>query len=84
MVVYDDLSGDTMKLDLLMSETFTRLLRSPATEADVLDHLATTYKLEIDLRLQRMVELVLERLKDAGLIGPPPVPPAPAQPSQST
>jgi PqqD family protein of HPr-rel-A system len=68
VVVYDDLSGDTMKLDIVMSAIFRRMQQGTATTDDLVRHLAKVLDLEMDLRLQRLVEIALERFEDSGLL----------------
>ncbi len=67
-VVYDDLSGDTLKLDVIMSEIFSRLQQSAASQDELVQHLSKTLDLDIDLRLQRLAEIALERFEDSGLM----------------
>src|SRR3546814_5380638 len=45
VVVYDDLSGDTLKLDAVMSEIFRRLQQGAATQNALGEHLAATLEL---------------------------------------
>lgn len=68
MVVYDDLSGDTLKLDVIMTVVFKRLLDRPATSSELGGHLATILALDNDPKLHKLTELALDRLADAGLI----------------
>lgn len=70
VVVYDDLSGDTMKLDVVMAEAFRCILGTPATQTQLVEHLASVFDLEADLRLQRLAEIAIERFVDTGLIEP--------------
>src|SRR3546814_8846040 len=57
VVVYDDLSGDTLKLDAVMSEIFRRLQQGAATQNALGAHMAATLELpETDLRLVRLIE----------------------------
>jgi hypothetical protein len=72
MVVYDDLSGDTLKFDVIMAEVFTRLLRAAATPAELVAHLAEVLDLEADPRLQRLTEIALERFVRSELVEPLP------------
>lgn len=76
-VIYDDLSGDTMKLDVIMTELFRRLLESDATSGDLMRHLAEVLDLAPDPKLWRLTEIALARFADSGLITPcqPPAPP---------
>ena len=67
-VIYDDLSGDTVKLDVIMTELFRRLLESDATSGDLMRHLAEVLDLEQDLKLWRLTEIALARFADSGLI----------------
>ena len=76
-VVYDDLSGDTLKLDVIMAEVFARLHQGGATSGELAQHLAKALDVEVDLRLERLVEIAIERFADSGLIstdGPPVLP----------
>jgi PqqD family protein of HPr-rel-A system len=68
IVVYDDLSGDTLKLDVIMAATFQRLQQGASSLDVVADHLATTLDLEGDPRLRRLAEIALERLSLSELI----------------
>ncbi len=70
VVVYDDLSGDTMKLDAIMAEAFTCFLKAPATELELVEHLASVFDLETDMRLQHLADIAIERFVAAGLIEP--------------
>jgi len=79
MVIYDDTSGDTLKLDFLMAATFQRLLAGPATLPELVDCLAAALELEVDPRLRRLVEIALERfaLSDLAVAETPPDPQQP-------
>jgi len=68
IVVYDDLSGDTLKLDVIMAATFQRLQQGAASLDAVADHLAATLELEGDPRLWRLAEIALERLALSELV----------------
>lgn len=68
IVVYDDLSGDTLKLDVIMAATFQRLQQGAVSRDVVADHLAATLDLEGDPRLRRLAEIALERLSLSELI----------------
>ncbi len=70
MVVYDELSGNTMKLDVIMAEAFTHFLDAPATQGQLVEHLASVFDLEADLRLQHLAGIAIGRLADTGLIEP--------------
>lgn len=61
MVVYDDISGDTLKLDVIMAASFQRLLRGPATTSELVEGLAELLEMDEDPRLRRLVEIALER-----------------------
>lgn len=79
VVVYDDLSGDTLKLDVIMAEVFRFLLSSPATRSQLTAHLASAFHLDADTRLQHLATTALNRSRHAGLVKPavndaPPVP----------
>lgn len=70
-VIYDDLSGDTLKLDAITSEIFRRLQQTAATRDELVGHLAWALGLEsADLRLVRLTEAALERLSRCGLVVP--------------
>lgn len=68
VVVYDDLSGDTMKLDIIMSEIFRLTLHKPADLGEIVRHLASTLDLKADQQLRHLATLALQRLRQAALI----------------
>jgi PqqD family protein of HPr-rel-A system len=68
MVIYDDLSGDTLKLDVIMAEIFRRVQQGAATFEQLAQHLSNVLDVEIDLRLERLVEIALERFEASGLL----------------
>lgn len=68
IVVYDDLSGDTMKLNPYMSETLRCLQQAPASEAAITRHLAETLEADADSHLQRWVARAIERFERVGLV----------------
>jgi PqqD family protein of HPr-rel-A system len=68
VVVYDDRSGDTLKLDVIAAETFKRLTLGPVRQDDIVQHLATILGLEPDPRLYRLTEITLERLQSSHLV----------------
>jgi PqqD family protein of HPr-rel-A system len=68
VVVYDDLSGDTMKLDVIMAEAFRFMSRAPATWAQLTDHLASAFELAADPRLQHLATVTLRKFERTGLI----------------
>lgn len=70
VVVYDDLSGDTMKLDIIMSEIFRFMLPRPATRSQILDHLAAALDLKANDQLRPITAMALHRLREATLIQP--------------
>lgn len=70
IVVYDDLSGDTMKLEVLMAEAFRYLHRGPATLAELTAYLAKSFDLEDDFRLTNWAARMIERFEKSGLIEP--------------
>ena len=70
IVIYDDRSGDTMKLDIIMSEIFRLVLQRPATGSAITSHLAATFDLPADARLRRITDRALRRLREAALIRP--------------
>lgn len=69
-MVYDDLSGDTMKLDPVMAEAFRRLLRGQASASELCEHIAATFELEVDVKLQHWVAKAIDRFSRSGLIEP--------------
>jgi len=68
VVVYDDLSGDTLKLDAIMSVIFNLLLKTTATTTQLSAQLARTLDLENDPKLSQVTELALRRLADSRLV----------------
>lgn len=70
IVIYDDLSGDTMMLDVIMSRALLRLLEAPATHAELKEFLAKQFDLEVDRQLARYTTLLLEKFQRSGLIEP--------------
>ena len=68
MVIYDDLSGDTLKLEVLMAEAFRYLQRAPATRGELTAYLAESFELEDDSRLALWATRMIERFEKAGLI----------------
>ena len=68
MVIYDDLSGDTLKLEVLMAEAFRHLQQAPATRAELTAYLAQTFELEDDTRMALWATRMIERFEKAGLI----------------
>lgn len=68
VVIYDDLSGDTMKLEVMMAEAFRYLQHGPATLGDLTAHLAETFELEDYQRLEHWATRMVERFAKAGLI----------------
>ena len=70
IVIYDDLSGDTLKLDVLMAEAFRHLHRGPATLAELTAYLAQSFDLEDDFRLTNWTARMIERFEKSGLIEP--------------
>lgn len=62
-MVYDDRSGDTLKLDVVAAEAFKRLAQGPTRLEDIVHHLAAVLELEADPRLYRLTEITLERLQ---------------------
>ena len=85
MVVYDDVSGDTLKLDPLMTVIFQCLMERPAQSADLVSHLAEVLEVDDDPKLRQLTGLGLNGLAGCGLItasptsgpGPAPAPPSP-------
>ena len=75
MVIYDDLSGDTLKLEVLMAEAFRYLQRAPATLGEITAHLADSFELDDDTRLALWATRMIERFEKAGLIEPATKPP---------
>jgi hypothetical protein len=70
VVVYDDLSGDTMKLDVIVAEAFNYFLDAPATQVQLVEYFASVLDLDADLRLQHLAGIAIGRLADTGLIEP--------------
>lgn len=70
VAIYDDLSGDTFKLDLIMAEIFIRLQKTEASPDELVQHLSQVLDIETDLRLERLVEIALKRFEDGGLATP--------------
>lgn len=70
IVLYDHRSGDTMKLNIIMSEIFRFVLQRPATGPAIMDHLAATFDLAADDRLRHITNRALRRLCEAALIHP--------------
>ena len=68
IVIYDDMSGDTMKLDIIMSEIFRFMLQMPATQAEITHHLASALDLKVDEQLRHLTATALHRLHGAALI----------------
>lgn len=71
-VIYDDMSGDTMKLDVVLTQAFLRLLDAPATQAELTEHLAKQLALDVDRQLERYTAIALERFQRSRLIEPVP------------
>jgi len=76
VVVYDDVSGDTLKLDSIMTVIFLRLLETPSRSPDLVSHLARELDVDDDPKLRQLTELGLSRLAGCGLViaAPEPVP----------
>lgn len=70
MVVYDDLSGDTLKLDVVMVEVFKRLQQGDATLSELTEHLAHFLDLDNNRRLEHVAETAVNRLVGSGLAEP--------------
>jgi PqqD family protein of HPr-rel-A system len=68
VVVYDDCSGDTLKLDVIAAESFRLLTQGPARLEDLVHHLSAILELEPDPRLYRLTEITLERLQLSNLV----------------
>src|SRR3546814_14817227 len=70
-VIYDDLSGDTLKLDAIMSEIFRRLQPAAAPRDQPLRHLAQAPDFErADFRLPLLTAVAPRRPTPLGLVGP--------------
>ena len=67
IVVYDDLSGDTLKLDAMMSLIFRQLLRAKSTAPQLASQMAAALELDDDPKLMQLTELALRRLAGCGL-----------------
>ena len=74
MVVYDDVSGDTLKLDPLMTVIFQHLMEGPSQSANLVSHLAEVLEVDNDPKLQQLTEMGLNRLAGCGLISASPEP----------
>jgi len=70
IVVYDDLSGDTLKLEPVMAEAFRQLLRGQASISELRDHIAAAFDLEADKTLQHWIAKAIDKLHRSGLIEP--------------
>lgn len=70
VVIYDDLSGDTMKLDIIMSAVFRFMLHGPVTESQIAHHLASRWELKADPQIGNLAALALRRLREAEMIRP--------------
>ena len=70
VVIYDDTSGDTMRLDVVLTQAFFRLLDAPATQAELTEHLAKILGLDVDRQLERYTAMALERFQRSRLIEP--------------
>ncbi len=69
-MVYDDLSGDTLKLDPVMAEAFRQLLLGQPSLSELCDHIAATFDLEPDYKLRRWLEIAMDKFRRSGLIEP--------------
>ena len=70
VVIYDDLSGDTLKLEPVMAEAFMRLLHGQASVSELCDHIADAFDLEADQKLHHWTAKAIDRLRRSGLIEP--------------
>ena len=70
VVIYDDMSGDTLKLDPVMAEAFKRLLHGRASHSDLCDHIASAFDLEADPKVGDWVSEAIGRFRRSGLIEP--------------
>lgn len=77
IVIYDDLSGDTMKLDIIMSAIFRFMLQRPATQTAITEHLAVALDLTADKQLRHITAMALHRLCEAEVVQPLSTPGAP-------
>lgn len=68
IVIYDDISGDTLKLDVILAEAFRFLLQAPATRAQLTDHLASVFDLESGQQLRSLATLALRKFTRSGVI----------------
>lgn len=68
MVVYDDVSGDTLKLDPMMTLIVDRLKQAPARPAELVAHLAELLEVDNDPKLRQLTQLGLDRLAASGLV----------------
>src|SRR3546814_16410953 len=69
VVVYDDVSGDTMKLDAIVSEVFRLMLDGPVTADHVTERLATAFEVSAGTDLQTLTAQALNEKREAGLVG---------------
>src|SRR3546814_5005735 len=67
VVVYDDVSGDTMKLDAIVSEVLRLMLDGPVTADQVTERLATAFAVSAGTDLRKLAATALSRLSEAGL-----------------
>jgi PqqD family protein of HPr-rel-A system len=68
MVVYDDVSGDTLKLDSIMTVIVHALMERPSHSADLVARLAEVLEVENDPKLRQLTEIGLSRLAASGLV----------------
>lgn len=69
-VVYHPPSGDMHILNPLAAEALRHLENSPATAADLRDHLAAILELQPDATLLRQMEQCIAQFAELGMIEP--------------
>ena len=79
MVVYDDVSGDTLKLDSIMTVIFLALTDRPSDSTGLVAHLAEVLEVENDPKLRQLIQIGLDRLAACGLVRGEPAPASPAR-----
>lgn len=69
-LVYHPPSGDTHLLNPLAAEVLRSLSRRAATAAELADHVAAAFDLQVDGQLLRQMEQCLAQFAELGLINP--------------
>lgn len=70
IVVYNDASGDTHRLDALAAEAFEVFLVAPADEGQLADRVAASLGLDRTAALQDAVAAIVQQFRSYGLIAP--------------